>query len=121
MTNILLVDDSIIVVPMSLIFSGNGHNVVTAKNGIEGLEVLRQRSDIEIILLDHDMPKMNGYEFSKEVKTNEKYNGYSEIPILGIGSFPEDKREYLDGILSKGSPDEQFEAAFIKYLNQHKL
>ena len=41
------------------------------------------------------MPIMNGYQFSEELRTNSKYEKFKNIPIIGIGDFPETEREYL--------------------------
>ncbi|MBU1112210.1 MAG: response regulator [archaeon] len=69
---------------------------IEAPNAIDGLELLTKHDfEIGLILLDYKMPKMNGYQFCQRVHESEEFNGASKIPIVGIGSFPEDQREYL--------------------------
>ncbi len=42
------------------------HEVLTASNGAEGLSIVESRPDIDLILLDLHMPKMNGFEFLEQ-------------------------------------------------------
>jgi len=76
---ILLVDDE----PgfhkiVTKILKTQGYTVLTASNGQEGLHALKTvRPDL--ILLDIMMPIMNGFEFFKLVRQNEKY---TNIPII---------------------------------------
>jgi CheY-like chemotaxis protein len=77
------------------ILSLDNHEVIQAYNGKQGLEALTKHRDIGIILSDYDMPEMNGFEFTKQVRTNPQHVAYSNIPIIGVGDFPEQKKEYL--------------------------
>jgi two-component system, chemotaxis family, chemotaxis protein CheY len=64
MKNVLLVDDSrAIRLVGRRIIEALGHAVLEAENGAEALQVCRSRSDIDAILLDWNMPVMNGLEF----------------------------------------------------------
>lgn len=56
--------------------------VVTAESGQEGLDLLRS-SKFNFILVDHDMPGMNGMEFVKAVRANPFH---SKIPIIMVSS-----------------------------------
>ena len=62
-----------------------GHTVITADNGLEGLEKLKTEK-IDLILLDILMPGMSGYEVLKVLKENQLYR---EIPVLIISSVSE--------------------------------
>lgn len=78
---ILSVDDSVMI---RKIIGGTirslGYEFLEAENGLKGLEVLsEQANNIVLILLDWNMPLMNGYEFLEVVKKNSKY---SSIPIM---------------------------------------
>jgi YesN/AraC family two-component response regulator len=49
------------------------HNVIVAHDGLEGLETYEEcHIDIDIVLTDISMPKMDGLEMSKEIKNRKK-------------------------------------------------
>lgn len=54
------------------------YNVLTACNGVEGLEVLKQQS-VQLIISDVMMPVMDGFSLLKTVKNNLEY---SHIPVI---------------------------------------
>ncbi len=56
------------------------HTLHEAKNGEEALEILKDKSKIpDIILLDLNMPKINGIEFLNIIKNNEDFK---HIPTI---------------------------------------
>ena len=81
--------------------TGKGHNIYLAADGLEGLDVLKRVDGIQIIFTDCNMPRMNGVRFIKEVKANPDYARYSNIPIVGVGTFPEGNRTQLVECLEK--------------------
>ena len=55
---------------------------IEAIDGIEGLEKIEESyEEIELILLDWNMPRMNGIEFLRFIKKDERYNG---IPVMMV-------------------------------------
>ena len=62
-----------------------GYNVVTAANGEEALAVL-QTTKPDLILLDVEMPKMNGYTFMGELN---KINLNPRIPVVVLTAHEE--------------------------------
>lgn len=71
---------------MSLALQLAGARVVCASNGLEALSILKDRRPPDIILLDLMMPVMNGWEFSAELKRDERLQG---IPIVVISAMGE--------------------------------
>ncbi len=67
------------------------NNVYTAKNGFEALDIYKKKS-CNVLLVDYDMPMMNGYEFLKEVR-----NENSLIPAVIISSY-DDKDKLFNAI-----------------------
>jgi len=59
-----------------------GHNVVLAQNGREALQKLKQQQ-FDIILMDVQMPEMDGFEATKLIREEEKASG-SHIPIIAL-------------------------------------
>ncbi|MEK7431936.1 MAG: response regulator [Cyanobacteriota bacterium] len=56
----------------------SGFQVDVAGDGIEGLNQLQQK-EYDLIFSDIEMPNMNGFEFLKKVKQNDKYK---KIPVV---------------------------------------
>ena len=53
-----------------------------AEDGIEALELIsRKYGEIDLILLDWNMPEMNGYDVLVELKTSDKYK---HIPVMMV-------------------------------------
>lgn len=72
--NILLIDDSVLMRRLisDIIESDDRFQVIgTAINGIEGLNILKENSNVDAVLLDINMPRMNGIEFLKELKKQD--------------------------------------------------
>ena len=73
---ILLVEDDeldVISVKRSLKNLGNDYELHTAYNGIEALELITGKTQLQpdVILLDLNMPKMNGIEFLRAIRNDE--------------------------------------------------
>jgi DNA-binding response OmpR family regulator len=76
---VLVVDDSPTVRRLvTLALSQGGYEVITAENGEEGLKIAK-REEPSVILVDFVMPKMNGFEFCKNVRADSRL---SSIPIV---------------------------------------
>jgi len=116
MVKVLLVEDNSAVNEMYILaLILKGHTTKSAMNGKEGLAILALEDNIDIIFTDYNMPIINGYDFSKAVKTDKKYSKHSKVPILGIGDFPADKKEYLVDCKDKPLPLKDF----YKWIEQH--
>ena len=84
----MVVDDSITVRRvMERFLERNGMRVVTAKDGMDAVSLL-QETKPDIILLDIEMPRMDGYEFASHVRNDERV---SDVPIIMITSRVGDK------------------------------
>lgn len=61
-----------------------GITLLEATNGLEGLEMLKNGDKIpDAILVDIEMPKMDGYTFASEVR---KYNKFKNLPLIAVTS-----------------------------------
>ena len=84
----LVVDDSITVRRVTERFlDRNGMRVETAKDGLDAISVMQDHRP-DIILLDIEMPRMDGYEFASYVRNDPSV---ADIPIIMITSRVGDK------------------------------
>ena len=85
---VMIVDDSLTVRKItSRLLTRAGFAVSTARDGVDALQVLTEQVP-DVILLDIEMPRMDGFEFAKTIKGDPKYQG---IPIIMITSRTADK------------------------------
>jgi two-component system chemotaxis response regulator CheY len=71
----LVIDDSRTVrAIVGKILRDEGLEVIEAANGREGLDRLHQTSGVDLILVDWNMPEMNGLDFIKAVRTDRTYD-----------------------------------------------
>jgi two-component system response regulator MprA len=82
---LIVEDDANIRDVLKLALEFEGYEVVTAKNGKEGLDLLAE-TDPGLILLDLMMPIMNGWEFVDHLK--EK-NLYAKYPVIVVSAYSE--------------------------------
>ncbi|WP_079214170.1 Hpt domain-containing protein [Ventosimonas gracilis] len=80
---IMVVDDSITVRKVtSRLLERNGMNVLTAKDGVEAIALLQEHKP-DLMLLDIEMPRMDGFEVASLVRHSE---AFKELPIIMITS-----------------------------------
>ena len=85
---VLVVDDSITVRRVTEKFlQRNGMRAITAKDGLDAISVMRDTKP-DIILLDIEMPRMDGYEFASHVRNDDRV---ADVPIIMITSRVGDK------------------------------
>ncbi len=102
--SIMVVDDSPSVRLMtSKVIKGAGWNVVTAKDGVDALEILRASNELPaVILSDIEMPRMGGFELVSSLKEDDTLKS---IPVIVISSRAGDKHR-----------DKAFDAGVAEYL-----
>jgi chemosensory pili system protein ChpA (sensor histidine kinase/response regulator) len=85
---VMVVDDSLTVRKItSRMLARENFEVVTAKDGVDGLQQLQDVAP-DVILLDIEMPRMDGFEFARNVRADVKTK---HIPIIMITSRTADK------------------------------
>jgi DNA-binding response OmpR family regulator len=92
-TKILVIDDDPDVhTVVKKILEPQSYKVLSAYDGFEGLrKVVDERPDL--IILDVIMPGKHGFEVVHELKTDEKYHFFSNIPVLMLTVYPEDREK----------------------------
>lgn len=63
-----------------------GYRIETAEDGQEGLMVMNKKP-IDLVLLDLNMPVMNGFTFLEKVKANQKL---TDIPVIVVSSLDDE-------------------------------
>lgn len=76
--HILIIDDDLMLLKTAEEILSDQYNVSVAKSGIQALNLLNKNIIPDLILLDIDMPQMDGYETLEEIK---KISGCELIPI----------------------------------------
>jgi two-component system chemotaxis response regulator CheY len=95
----LVVDDSRTVrIIIGNILREMGLEVIEAEHGLAALEQMRQNPDVELILVDWNMPEMNGYEFIQSVRSQRIYDS---VRILMVTT--ETDREQVSRALRAGA------------------
>lgn len=83
---ILVVDDvDVNIQLLTTYLSSEGYNVISANNGVDAIEKVRKECP-DLVLLDVMMPKMNGFEVCKKIKSNEETNF---IPVILVTALNE--------------------------------
>ncbi|HEY1722273.1 MAG TPA: response regulator [Magnetospirillaceae bacterium] len=97
MADIVVIDDDpLIRETIDMVLSSAGHRVRLADSGVNGLlSVLHQKPDL--ILLDMNLPGMDGYTLAKEFSNASKYRG---VPILAVTAH--DSAEDYDAAYAAG-------------------
>ena len=108
--DVLVVDDSITVRSvMTRFLERHGMRVSVAKDGMEGLLMLEEQRP-DVILMDVEMPHMNGYELTRYIRSDA---ALKEIPVIMISSRSGEKHRQqaqalgVDVYLSKPYREEE--------------
>ena len=78
----LVVDDSVAMrTILARMLRGVGYEVFQAENGEDALDVVRSQSPLELVLVDWNMPVMNGLDFIRAVRSEL---GERNLPIMMV-------------------------------------
>ncbi len=84
----MVIDDSLTVRKItSRLLTREGFEIITAKDGLDALQVIGENVP-DVILLDIEMPRMDGFEFAKTIRSDAKL---AHIPIIMITSRTAEK------------------------------
>lgn len=79
----LLVDDNKdVLIYLNRVLVDTGVTILTARSGYEAIELIKSNPDIDVVLLDMQMPEMNGIEATKEIRKIRK-----NLPIIAQTAF----------------------------------
>lgn len=101
-SRILVVDDNQSVLKLtSLLLEHNGFITYQASEGADAIKMLDNGENIDIIIMDLEMPLMDGLETTRKIRASEKK--YNNIPI--IGHTGDDQSATINKILTSGMND----------------
>lgn len=78
---LIIDDDSRNIFALNLTLKAKGYPSITATSAEEGLELLKNNDDIELILMDMMMPEMDGYEAIKAIQSLELNR---KVPVIAV-------------------------------------
>ena len=82
-SRILVVDDSSTnIVLLEAILNGQGYEIETAQSVKEAYQIIKKET-VHLILLDLLMPRVSGYDFLKEIKSNQSTK---DIPVIIVSA-----------------------------------
>jgi len=111
-------DDNISRILILKVLEEFSSEILTARTGLEAVEICRNNPDIDLILMDMQMPLMNGYEATKEIR---KFN--KEVIILAQTAFAleGDKSKTIDAgcndYISKPIKKQELSVLLQKYFD----
>jgi len=121
---VMVVDDSLTVRKItSRMLAREGYEVATAKDGVDALQQL-QDTKPDCILLDVEMPRMDGFEFARNVRADE---ATKRIPIIMITSRTADKHRNhaleigVNEYMGKPYQEDQLLALIKRYTQESAL
>ncbi|MBD0385004.1 MAG: hybrid sensor histidine kinase/response regulator [Nostoc sp. C3-bin3] len=90
---VLVVDDAISLrQTLSLTLQKSGYQVIQAQNGVEALEKLQLHPEIQLVVSDLEMPRMNGFELLSNFR---QYPNLAKIPVVILTSRSAEKHRQL--------------------------
>jgi HAMP domain-containing protein/CheY-like chemotaxis protein/signal transduction histidine kinase len=79
---VLIVDDDVRnIFALTSALESHNMNVIHAENGQEGIDLLKEASDIEVVLMDIMMPGMDGYEAIRAIREMAQFR---QLPIIAL-------------------------------------
>ncbi len=95
---------------------------IEAHNGREALSLLARTNDIDVVLLDLEMPVMNGYETLQFMKSSDRFR---EIPVIVVTSDKSKVRKTLamgaDDFVAKPFDAEELKLRVLNHVRAKKL
>ncbi len=93
--NILIADDEKInLLAASRLLENRNHTVTTATSGWQVLELLKEEN-FDCILMDLEMPEMDGLEATKRIHDRSVFGDKSDIPIIAMTGHSLKEKRYL--------------------------
>lgn len=123
MAKILVVEDSPdIRVLIRMLLESAGHDVVTARDGREGVETAK-RDPPDLVLMDLSLPVLSGWEATRQIKSDPEIADITVIAVTAHAMQGDRERALAagcDGFLSKPIDEETFEMEIAAWLDRKR-
>ena len=87
LTVLVVDDDPLVLTNMGAMLADLGHKTFEASSAKEALDILRRESSIELVLTDHAMPRMTGFQLIEQIQKDWPHmpvilaTGFAELPL----------------------------------------
>lgn len=122
---ILLAEDNDLNAEIAITLLGDyGYKVTRVEDGIKCIEVLESDNTYDIVLMDVQMPNLNGYDTAKKIRSMEDSH-ISSLPIIAMtaNAFDEDRNKAIESgmndHISKPVNMEELNTKIRKYVNKN--
>ncbi len=123
--HILLVEDNPVNQKLArTVLERHRHHVVTADDGLEAIEQIhRSAQKFDLILVDLEMPRLNGWQTTREIRNGACGDEYIHIPIIAMSAHADVstqklcEQEKMTGYISKPIDIIQFQKNIAKILS----
>ena len=118
---LIVEDDSTSELMLSILVENYCKECLTAKNGLEAIQICKENPDIDLILMDIKMPEMDGYKATRSIREFNK-----DVIILAQTAFAliGDRQKAIEAgcndYISKPISQSKLTALIDKYFNKYK-
>lgn len=93
-TILIAEDNTLNVLVASTVLKNNGAEVIAAYNGIEAIDILKEPNNVDAVLMDIEMPEMDGITATHIIRKEL----ISNVPIIALTAnvMPEDRKKLID-------------------------
>ena len=104
-SNLLVVEDNLINQKVLIsVLSKSGMNISIANNGEEALELINSEKKFDLVLMDINMPVMDGYTATMKIRDNSDFNSLPIVSLTALTSTDEVNKMFacgMNGFLAK--------------------
>ena len=100
---LLMIDDSKLMRKSAVKMLGDDFQVLTAESGEQGLAIINNDADLQVVFTDINMPGIDGYEVLKEIRTHAD-DAIRALPVVVVTGAENDDQAKEEA-LSQGATD----------------
>ena len=118
-------DDAVTSVTLKSLLTKAGHAVTVAADGREALDALEQDA-FDLILMDIQMPEMDGLEATRAIRFSERFEDRREVPIIALTAYAMsgDREKFLgagmNGYIAKPVDIDELKALIAQVMTERR-